>query len=187
MNKAGLIIISLCLVIFAVGCTATPAEPRVRAALSSDSQKAIEVFKAKDPAIQKFFDSSYGYAVLPKIFKGAFWVGGAHGKGIVYERGTKIGYCNMSQATLGFSFGGEFFREIIFFQTRQDLDKFRTSEFTFSAQATAVALTTGAAAKASYNNGMAVFIAHDTGLMVDASLGGQKFYFDTVPIITQRN
>lgn len=185
MNRAGLTIVSLFLVIFAVGCTATPGKARVRATLSSDTQRAIEVFRARDPAIQRFFDNSYGYAVLPKIFKGAVWVGGAHGKGIVFERGTMIGYCNMSQATLGFSFGGEFFREIIFFQTKQDLDMFKASEFTFSAQATAVALTTGAAAKASYKNGMAVFITHDSGLMVDASLGGQKFYFDPIPIITQ--
>jgi lipid-binding SYLF domain-containing protein len=83
----------------------------------------------------------------------------------------------MSQATLGFSFGGEFFREIIFFRDKEDLDKFRSGEFTFSAQATGVALTSGAAAKADYKAGMAVFVMTDAGLMVDASLGGQKFKY----------
>ena len=36
-------------------------------------------------------------------------------------------------------------------------------DFTFSGQATAVALTTGAAAKSDYQDGMAVFIMPDAG------------------------
>jgi len=89
-----------------------------------------------------------------------------------------VGFCNMSQASLGFSFGGEFFREIVFFRDKEDLDAFRSSEFTFSAQVTGVALSAGVAAKADYKAGMAVFIMTDTGLMVDASLGGQKFNYE---------
>jgi len=52
-----------------------------------------------------------------------------------------------------------------------------TGEFTFSAQATAVALDAGAAAKADYRDGMAIFVIADKGLMIDASIGGQKFKF----------
>jgi hypothetical protein len=37
-----------------------------------------------------------------------------------------------------------------------------------------VALRAGTAAKAGYEAGMAVFVMTDVGLMVDASLGGQK-------------
>jgi hypothetical protein len=54
---------------------------------------------------------------------------------------------------------------------------FKTEEYTFSAQVTGVAATLGAAAKADYKKGMAVFITTDKGLMVDASLGGQKFNY----------
>lgn len=88
-----------------------------------------------------------------------------------------IGYCDMSQATLGFSFGGEYFREIVFFRDKPDLDQFKAEEYTFSAQVTGVAVTAGAAAKADYKAGMAVFVTTDAGLMVDASLGGQKFKY----------
>jgi len=35
----------------------------------------------------------------------------------------------------------------------------------------------GTAAKADYSKGMAVFIIAETGAMVDASIGGQKFSF----------
>jgi lipid-binding SYLF domain-containing protein len=95
----------------------------------------------------------------------------------VYEKGKKVGYCSVSQATLGFSFGGQYSREVIFFRSERDLDKFRSGEFTFSAQVTGVALTAGAAAKADYKDGMAVFVVADKGLMVDASLGGQVFKY----------
>jgi lipid-binding SYLF domain-containing protein len=159
------------------GCSISPKGKESQAVLDAQVTEAISVLKEKDPDIDRFFQSSYGYAVLPKVFKGGIWAGGAYGKGIVYEKGQKIGYCDMSQATLGFTFGGEYFREIVFFWQKPDMDKFKSEEYTFAAQATAVALKAGAAAKADYKDGTAVFTATDKGLMVDASIGGQKFRF----------
>jgi lipid-binding SYLF domain-containing protein len=172
------------LTIMAGGCQVSPKSSEASDVLEAQVAEAIAVMRAEDPDIERFFQRSYGYAVLPKVFKGAFVLGGAYGKGIVYQQGQKIGYCNMKQGTLGFSFGGEFFREIIFFRDQEDLAKFRNEEFTFSAQVTGVALTKGAAAKADYKSGMAVFVVAESGLMVDASLGGQKFSF--VPLISSR-
>jgi lipid-binding SYLF domain-containing protein len=180
--KIGLI----CFFVFmlmAGGCKIEPKKPEGKAVLSSEVDEAIAIMKAKDKSIQKFFDKSYGYAVLPKIFKAALLAGGAYGKGEVYEQETMVGYCDMTQASLGFSFGGEFFREIIFFRDKEDLDKFRTGEFTFSAQVTGVALTLGAAAKADYKAGMSVFITTDAGAMVDVSLGGQKFNYEPKTVV----
>ncbi len=172
-----LIALVLCMAIVLAGCATVPEEPMEREVLAAQVNEAVAIFKEKDPDIKQFFDKSWGYAVLPRVFKGAIWVGGAYGKGEVYEQDRMVGYCSMSQATLGFSFGGEYFREIIFFRDKSDLDAFKAEEFTFSAQATGVAATAGAAAKADYRSGMAVFITTDAGLMVDASLGGQKFKY----------
>ena len=179
MKTATIGLICSVVLLAAGGCSVAPEKPEDKIVLSAETEEAIAVMKAKDPSIQKFFDKSYGYTVLPKVFKGAFLVGGAYGKGQVYEKGKMVGFCNMSQASLGFSFGGEFFREIIFFRDKEDLDAFRSEEYTFSAQVTGVALTAGVATKADYKAGMAVFIMTDTGLMVDASLGGQKFNYET--------
>jgi lipid-binding SYLF domain-containing protein len=136
------VITMVSLMVVGVGCGTVPKTEGARGVLSAEVAEAVAALKAKDPSIDRFFEKSYGYAVLPKVFKGAFWVGGAHGKGLVYEQGKRIGYCSMSQATLGFSFGGEFFREIIFFRDKEDLDRFRSGEFTFSAQATEVQICT---------------------------------------------
>jgi lipid-binding SYLF domain-containing protein len=179
MNAIRLVTTVLAASFLVSGCSVAPEGSESQAVLSAQVNEAIAVFRAQDPTIEKFFRQSYGYAVLPKVFKGAFWVGGAYGKGEVYEKGQMVGYCDMSQATLGFSFGGQYFREIIFFRDKNDFDKFKTDEYTFSAQVTGVALTAGAAAKADYQAGTAVFMMPDTGLMVDASLGGQKFNYIT--------
>jgi lipid-binding SYLF domain-containing protein len=168
-----------------VSCSTVPQTTEAKAVLSAEITEAIAVFKEKDPEIMRFFDSSYGYAVLPKVLKGAIWFGGAYGKGEVFEQGKMVGFCDMKQASLGFSFGGEYFREIIFFKDKVDLDRFKTEEYTFSAQVTGVAATAGAAAKTDYKAGMVVFIATDKGLMVDASLGGQKFNYVPLSYIVE--
>ena len=182
--NARLAVLLLCTVGLSVGCATRPQSVASQNYLSDQVEETVALFKIRDPGIQAFFDGSYGYAVLPRIGKGAWVVGGGHGKGEVFAGGKKVGYCSMTQASIGFSFGGEFFREIIFFRDKVDLDRFRVGDFTFSGQATAVALTAGAAAKSDYQSGMAVFVMPDSGLMVDASIAGQKFSYE--PVFTIR-
>jgi lipid-binding SYLF domain-containing protein len=171
-------VITLCITMFLIGgCSTVPKTDESKAVLSSEVTNAVSLFKSIDPGIDRFFRDSYAYAVLPKVFKGGIWVAGAGGQGEVFEQNKMVGYCRMSQATLGFSFGGEYFREIIFFRDKYDFDRFKTGDYTFAAQITGVALSAGAAAKADYQSGMAVFVMTDVGLMVDASLGGQKFSY----------
>jgi lipid-binding SYLF domain-containing protein len=179
MNAIRLFAITFITSIVVSGCATAPESPQAQAVLSAQGSEAIALFKEKDPSIERFFKQSYGYAVLPRIFKGAIWLGGAYGKGEVYEKGQMVGYCDMSQATLGFSFGGEYFRELIFFRDKSDLDRFKMDQYAFSAQVTGVAVTAGTAAKIDYKSGMAVFVMPDEGLMIDVSLGGQRFNYVT--------
>ena len=83
----------------------------------------------------------------------------------------------MGQASIGAQLGGQTYSEIIFFENATTLNDFKKSNFTLAAQASAVALSAGAAANASYQDGVAVFTASKTGLMYEASVGGQKFTF----------
>ncbi len=140
-----------------------------------ESNKTIAEFKKKDPDIEKFFNSSYGYAVLYSIGKGAVGVGGAGGKGTVYEQGTPKGDVRMSQVTVGFALGGQKYAEIVFLEKKDDYDRFVNKNFEFAAQATAVALSSGASTDADYRNGVVVFTMAIGGLMYEASIGGQKF------------
>ena len=66
----------------------------------------ITAFKKLDPTLDKFFKNAYGYAVFPSIGKGGFIVGGAHGKGIVFNNaGAVVGKVSMSQGTFGAQIG----------------------------------------------------------------------------------
>ena len=166
-------------------------------AQADDYAATIETFK-KSAAVQPFFQNAYGYAVFPTVGKGGIGIGGAYGKGQVYQGGRVTGEAKLMKATIGFQLGGQAFSEIIFFQDKRAYDDFTSGEFEFDATASAVAITAGAQAKAgtegttagasagpatgkqakaSYTKGMAVFVHTKGGLMYEAAIGGQKFSF----------
>jgi len=128
--------------------------------------------------MSKFFDEAFGYAVFPNVGKGGLVIGGAHGNGLVFEKGKRIGKASLVQATIGFQMGGQEFSEIIFFRTKKVLDEFKAGKFALAAEVSAVAAAEGAAAKAKYNLDIAVFVMPKGGLMFEASVGGQKFDFE---------
>lgn len=138
----------------------------------------IARFMEQDPGLKTFFEQAYGYAVFPNVGKGAYIVGGTYGTGIVYERGNPIGHASIVEASIGLQIGGQGFSEIIFFKDQLTLDYFKRGNYEFSAQASAVAVNIGVAAKTDYDRGVAVFILPKGGLMAEASVGGQKFLFE---------
>jgi lipid-binding SYLF domain-containing protein len=146
--------------------------------LQGESKEAVANFLKTDPSLQKFVDGSSGYAIFPSVGKGGLVVGGARGKGLLYEKGAITGQTTMTQASFGAQAGGQSFAEIIFFQTPAALGDFKTGKFEMSADVSAVAAAQGAAKSADYKNGVAVFTLPKKGLMVQASIGGQKFKFE---------
>jgi lipid-binding SYLF domain-containing protein len=159
-------------------CTTAPQSAEDRKVLDQDVVGTIQEFQAQDQGLKSFFDSAAGYAVFPDVGRGAAGVGGAYGHGEVYEKGARVGYCDLSQATIGLQLGGQTFREVIFFESRDALERFKTGQMAFTAEATAVALKSGAAANAKYADGVVVFTTTDAGLMFEAALGGQMFNYD---------
>lgn len=159
----------------------------------SDTKKMF-----KDAGASDMFNSAYGYALFPTIGKAGFVVGGAYGKGRVYEQGKYIGDTAMTQATIGFQLGGSGFSQVVFFQDKRALSEFIHGNFEFGAEVQAVALTAAAGATANtggssatasggknnaatgstgYNKGMATFTITKGGLMYEASVGGQMFSY----------
>ena len=127
--------------------------------------------------MKKRFKNDYGYVVFTNVGKGAVGVGGASGGGIVYEKGVIIGKAQMTQVTIGFQFGGQAYREVVFFENKETLDRFKENKFEFSAQVSAVAAKAGASADAKYTDGILIFTQQKGGLMYEASVGGQKFKY----------
>jgi lipid-binding SYLF domain-containing protein len=155
------------------GCAATPSDDT----LIQESQATVTRFVERDPGIRRWVDNAHGYAVFPDIGKGGFWIGGAYGRGIVFERGEPVGRTTVTQGTVGAQIGAQSYSQIIFFRDQRALQTFQLENFEFSAQTTAVAATAGAAATTSYERGVAVFIVARGGLMAEATVGGQKFRY----------
>ena len=165
-------------------------------ALADEYSDTVKLFRSAGQS-EKFFGSSYGYAVFPTIGKGGLVVGAAHGSGRAYVGGKHVGDTSMTQVTVGPQLGGQAYSQIIFFQDKRAFDEFASGNFEFGAQASAVAITAGASAQATtggagagasgtpshakaasgYHGGMAVFTIAKGGLMYEASIGGQKFSY----------
>ena len=146
--------------------------------LQADAEAAIKAFNRADTGMKDKFKKSPGYAVFPNVGKGGFVIGGAHGNGIVYEAGKVIGYASLTQVTVGAQIGGQEFSQVIFFETKEALAKFKEGGYSMSAQVSAVAAAEGASQNAKYVDGVMVFTRAKSGLMAEASVGGQKFKFE---------
>ncbi len=172
-------VLTLAMMVFA-GCSTEPKTEAGRETLSNDSVAAFNDFKATDPSLGDFLKTSYGHAIFPSIGKGGVGVGGAFGHGEVFEQGNLVGYTDIEQGSVGLQLGGQEYSELLVFQTKDALDRFKAGNFTLAAQASAVAVKAGAAASAKYDNGIAVFVKTSGGLMAEASIGGQQFNYKPV-------
>ncbi len=164
---------------------------------AADYPASVALFKNAGESAE-FFDNSYGYAIFPTIGAGGLIVGAAHGNGRVYVGGKYVGDTSMTQLSAGFQAGGKAYSQIIFFQDKRALDEFESGSFEFAADASAIAITTGAHASvgttgatsgasgdmkdantrsSGYQKGMVVFSIAKGGLMYAATVAGQRFTY----------
>ncbi|MEM8500419.1 MAG: lipid-binding SYLF domain-containing protein [Pseudomonadota bacterium] len=160
-------------------------------------QNVVGIFQDSE-VTHPYFEHAYGYAVFPTVGKGGFIVGGAYGTGKVFRQGELAGLSSLTQLSIGFQAGLQAYSEIIFFQDERAYSEFISGTFEFDATASAVAVTAGAQAQTgtmgasagysagpktsrqqlgAYYKGLAVFTHAKGGLMLEASVAGQKFNF----------
>jgi lipid-binding SYLF domain-containing protein len=153
----------------------TPAQSRQE--LHKEVESTIARYKNTDPGIERFFKKSAGYVVFPKVGKAGLIVGFGHGDGELFERGRVIGVASISVGTVGLQAGAQEYSEIVFFENRAALDRFKQNKFEFAASASAVIVKAGTAATTEYRDGVAIFTQPTGGAMVEAAVGGQKFSY----------
>ena len=183
LRIAGLLLVGLGF-LFGVGCaskTTTPAEAQAEIdQLESKVNVVKGRFKKSHPDAAVYYDGCAGYAVFPEVRKGAFFIGGGYGQGLVFNNADPdyvIGRSSFTQGSIGLSIGGQKFSEIIFFEDEAALTHFKNGNMEINATASAVVAGAGATGRARYNNGVAIFVMGETGLMAEAAIGGQKFKF----------
>ena len=162
-----------------VGCATTPTTPTARRSLQADAQTTLEEMKTRDPGLQQLLDQSAGYVVFPEVGKGGVLVGGAYGRGIVYEQGQQVGFADLNQASIGAQLGGQTFSELIVFGDQRALNELKAGQWSIGAGVSAIALRSGAAASTTFGKqGAAVFVVPRGGAMVELSISGQKLNFE---------
>lgn len=159
--------------------------------------ETIELFRGI-PDVAAYFDSSYGYAVWPRIARGGLGIGASRGRGQIFVNGQVMGTSTLTEVSIGLQAGGQAYRQIIFFENQEAYDQFARDGFEFDAQASAVAVTASAqagagtsgarasagagspnrAAGGGYHNGLQVFTMAEGGLMYQATIAGQKYNFE---------
>ena len=167
-------------------------------AWADKDQLAIEEFRYAGAG--SYIDATYGFAIFHSIGKVGLLVGGAQGKGTVYQEGNLIGRATMTQLSLGLQFGGQVYKQIIFFEDARAMREFTSGNFEFGGQAAAIALNSWASAEVStgggartsvtagngeitevdsygFVDGMSVFTLSQGGFMFEVSLGVQKFSY----------
>ena len=162
------------------GCATAPRTVQGKADIRAEADAAIAKARSTDPSMNNVLRNAAGYAVFPSVGKGGAGLGGAYGKGVLYVNGRAVGYCDLTQASIGAQLGGQSYTEIICFETNETVERFKQGNFQFGAQVSAVALKSGVGANAKYAGGVAVFTTDETGLMAEAAVGGQKFSYQVI-------
>src|SRR5947209_18099627 len=113
--------------------------------LRDEVAATLRRLESKDPGLKQLLEDAYGYAVFPTVGKASLVVGGSYGKGAVFEKGKMAGYATISQMTLGVQLGGDTFTEVLVFESKQAMDRFKQGKVAFAANASAVLVKAGAA------------------------------------------
>ncbi len=162
------------------GCASAPASRQSQQAMDSRAQATLQQMVAKDPTLRPLVENAAGYVVFPQIGQGAAIVGGARGVGVVYQDGRPIGFATLTQATIGAQLGGQTYSELIVFEAPEALDRLKSGNFNFTAEAGATAITAGAAAQTNFQNGSAVFVQGRGGLIAALNVGGQQISYESM-------
>ncbi|BCD96852.1 YSC84-related protein [Marinagarivorans cellulosilyticus] len=172
----------LALISFFSGCATTKvdtvAEKR-QVVLKMRNETLARLYKEK-PNTKAQIASSPGYAVFSNANVNVILASFGGGYGVVDNQGKKT-YMKMGEVGIGIGAGVKDFRIVMVFDTQKALDNFVAHGWVFGAQTDAAAKASdkGAALGAeAVANGITVYQLTETGLALQATIKGTKFWRD---------
>jgi len=161
------------------GCAIAPRSPAERQSLRQSADATLAEMIAHDPAIEAVIRQAPAYAVFPSVGKGGILIGGAYGRGILYEAGRPTGFVSLQQASIGAQLGGESFAELLVLRSAREIQRLKAGHFTAGANVGVDVISAGAATHASFDPNTSVFVMPRGGLMVDVSITGQALNYQS--------
>jgi lipid-binding SYLF domain-containing protein len=152
-----------------------------REKINKMSVEVLERLHKEAPETREMIKKAEGYGVFSNIGVHVIFLSGGGGNGVVVDN--KSGgrtYMNMGTAGVGLGLGVKDFRGVFIFHSRKALDNFVESGWDFSGQADAAAKSgekggEGSAA-GTVINGASVYQLTETGLALQVSLQGTKYW-----------
>lgn len=140
------------------------------------AKRTMAEFREFNTNFNELADNAYGYAVFDTT-KGGLFVTGTGGTGVAVNSMTgEKTYMRVGGAGLGIGGGLQQYKLVFLFETEDDFEEFTNGDWNGQAAAQAVAIQSGAAATASFEDGVAAFQMNQKGLMAQADLSGLKFW-----------
>jgi len=158
-------------------CATTNPSPSGQAQIERQAANTIADMEYKQPQIRAILQNAYAYAVFPSIGKGGFIVGGAYGKGVLYEQGRPTGFVDMKQASLGAQIGGQTFAELVVLPNPAAVQRLKAGQLSLGADISAVVFTIGSQGAAQLTGNETVFVMPHGGLMAGVSVTGQQISY----------
>jgi Las17-binding protein actin regulator len=160
-----------------VACSTAPATQEGKDDLVRQAAAALTAWNREIPGVEGFARWNYGYALFPEIAKGGVGLGAAYGRGVVYAQGQHIGYADLSQGSVGLQLGGQTYQELIVFDDKAALERFKEGGFALSADTSAVLIKPGYAASVGFTEAATIFLKPIGGLMGEMVMAGQQLTF----------
>ena len=166
------------------GCTTTggvtPAEKR-QSILNMRTQVLNDLYEVK-PDVQAQLNSASGYGVFSNANINVIFASFGGGYGVVRDNaGGRDTYMKMGEFGLGLGAGAKDFRLVFVYHTRDALNRFLDSGWTFGAQADAAAKASdkgGAVGGEAVVADITVYQLTESGLVLQATVKGTKFWKD---------
>jgi lipid-binding SYLF domain-containing protein len=174
--------------VFALFLTGCASEPLTRA--EKESQRA-EIRSMASQTLTQLYQSypearsrvrkSAGYAVFSNFGLKIIFGGGSHGEGVAISNATqKATFMKMFELTPGLGFGGQKFRVVFMFETREAFDKFVNSGWEFGGNTEAALQTStqggGGRLGVTVSPGVTMYQISEAGAIVGISISGAKYY-----------
>lgn len=177
------------LVILALVCAlASPAnasddKAKQQKQIQTTTQDTLQRLYKAEPRTKAAVKHAYGYAVFSDLGVKILFGGTGNGKGVAVNNKTKQEtYMKMIELQAGLGVGVEKFRVVFLFDNQRAFDSFVNSGWEFGGQSTVAAKSGdnggGMAGAVAVADGVWMYQLTDTGLAVEISATGTKYYKD---------
>ncbi|NDC38087.1 MAG: hypothetical protein EBZ48_08540 [Proteobacteria bacterium] len=130
----------------------------------------------KSASAKALYPQSYGYAVFDSR-KASFLITTGKGLGVAVRKSpTERIYMHAASAGVNVGAGVQFYQGLFLFENKASFDSFVNQGWQADATAGATFGKAAAEAQAKFTNGMAYYQISETGIMLDATIAGTKYW-----------